>query len=73
MAIGAEEDLPQNGKEEETVVGNTAEYIFVDGTTEGIEALTKTLGDCSVAAGSPVVCTSDGVVNRITLTGALES
>jgi prepilin-type N-terminal cleavage/methylation domain-containing protein len=40
VVIGAEEENPQNGKE----VGATGRYVFVDGTTEGIEAITS--GDC---------------------------
>ena len=41
VVVGAEEDVPQNGKE----IGNTGTYAFVDGTTNGIDAITS--GDCT--------------------------
>ena len=40
IVIGAEEAVPQNGKE----LGSTGEYVFVDGTTTGIDAITANAG-----------------------------
>ena len=37
IVIGSEEDVPQNGKE----IATSGNYIFVDGTTKGIDMMTK--------------------------------
>ncbi len=37
IVIGAEEEVPQNGKQ----IATSGNYIFVDGTTEGIDMMTK--------------------------------
>ncbi len=54
VAVGAEEEHPQNGKEET----GGGEFIFVDGTTEGIAAALAgdATIDCDVAAGGVITC-----------------
>ena len=48
VVVGAEEDVPQNGKE---ILPTSGVYAFIDGTTKGIEALRT--GVDAVVGGTP--------------------
>jgi prepilin-type N-terminal cleavage/methylation domain-containing protein len=52
IVVGAEEAIPQNGKK----IGTTSAYVFVDGTTDGIDAITS--GDCVWTDNVLTACTA---------------
>jgi len=76
VVVGAEEDIPQNGKQ----VAATTGYIFADGTTKGIIAATQgdeeSAGDDLLAGctwfGPIPKCHIDWELYKITSSGALE-
>lgn len=81
VVVGAEEDVAQNGKQMKAGDDDPLPYVFVDGTTNGIEALiagtnaaatADALATCAFEDHVPT-CSNDWEVYKILPTGILEA